>query len=88
MVKKWSEKVKKRRISCFGHLSRLPENCSAKQALYEALRPAKRPKGRQQTTWLEIVKKQLKEKGFDTIYEAIDLARNNRKTWQNIVKQL
>ena len=55
--KKWSEKVKKRNISWFGHLGRLSENCPAKQALYEALRPAKRPKGRPETTWQEIVKK-------------------------------
>ena len=41
--------------------SSLPENCSAKQALYEALRPAKRPKGRPQTTWLEIVKNSSKK---------------------------
>ena len=39
-AEKWSEKVKKRRISWFGHLSRLPENCPAKQTLYEALKPA------------------------------------------------
>ena len=35
-----------------------------------------------------MVKKQLKEIGFDTIYEAMDFARNNQKMWQNIVKQL
>ena len=55
------KKVKKGRISWFGHINRLPENCPAKQALYEALRPAKRPKGRPQPTWLEIVKNSPKK---------------------------
>ena len=32
--KKWSDKVKARRIRWFGHLCRLPEDAPAKRALY------------------------------------------------------
>ena len=86
-AKKWSEKVIKRRISWFGHLARLPESCPAKQALYEALKPVKRPRGRPQITWIEIIRKQLKNIGFDTIYDAIESARD-RYNWNKIVNKL
>ena len=72
------------RVSWFGHLNRLPEHCPAKQAFYETLKPAKTPTGRPQITRLEIIKKkQLKEIGFDSIYDAIELERNSKISWTN-----
>ena len=85
--KKWSEKIQKRRISWFGHLSRLPENCPAKQALYEALKPSRKPRGRPQITWIETVSKQLKTLGIDNIFDAIEYARD-RKLWQKLVNTI
>ena len=81
-TKRWSEKIKKRRLSWFGHLCRLPENCPAKQALYEALKPAKKPRGRPLFTWLELITNQVKELDFDNIYDAIEFARD-RQLWKS-----
>ena len=43
--KKWSDKIKCRRISWFGHLCRLPDGAPANSALFESLKPCDRPQG-------------------------------------------
>ena len=60
----------------FGHLSRLTENCPAKQAPNEALKPSRKPRGRPKITWIETVSKQLKTFGIDNIFDAIEYARD------------
>ncbi len=52
---KWSNKVKKRRMSFLGHLLRLPSEAPAQQALHEALIPVQRPPGRPKTTWISSI---------------------------------
>jgi hypothetical protein len=51
----WSESTKRRRLSLFGHLLRLPEESPAKQALQEFTRTVKRQRGKPKTTWLCVV---------------------------------
>ena len=57
----WSKIVACRRLRFFGHNARLDEKAPAKVALYEAIRPVKRPKGKPSNTLLLTSKKQLKE---------------------------
>ena len=77
----WSEKIRKRRLSFFGHVCRLQENTPARKALKEALEPVKKPRGRRKTTYLDTVVKDLKTHNIVSIEEAILLAKD-RDIWK------
>ncbi len=85
---KWSKDIKKRRLKWLGHLLRLPEDTTARQALQEAFRPVNRPRGRPKTTWISLVTKELKEMNieltYDSLHEVVELA-NDRNAWRNLV---
>ena len=49
------------------------------------LRPSKKPRGRPQTTYLQEIKTQLKEKHFQTLEDAMMEAKDREK-WRAIVK--
>ena len=53
----WSVDIRRRRLTWFGHVNRLPDNAPAKLALAEVTRPYKRVRGGQKTTWLSTLKK-------------------------------
>ena len=55
----WSETIKKRRFNWFGHLARLPVETPVRKALTEFRRPVRKPKGKQKTTWYQMMKKEL-----------------------------
>ena len=57
----WSLDIKKRRLTWFGHMHRLPENAPAKQAFQEATaKNVKKVRGGQRTTWISTIGKDLK----------------------------
>ena len=72
----WSKTIRRRRLRWFGvgHIHRLPEQPSAQEALKEALRPSKKPTGRQKTTWIKTVEKDLEERNM-TWNEAASLCK-------------
>ena len=82
----WSEKIAKRRLSFFGHVCRLPETTPVKVALREALRPSKKPRGRPKTTYLQVIKTQLKERDIQTLEDAMIEAKDRVK-WRAIVQE-
>jgi hypothetical protein len=55
----WSRKIKRRRLSFFGHLCRLPEGTCARKSLAEAIKPIKYKRGKPKTTWLKRVQDDL-----------------------------
>ena len=55
-----SEKIKKRRLSLFGHILRLDPDTPAQRALQYFITPAQRPVGGQHSTWLGLVTRDLK----------------------------
>ena len=59
-----SKKISERRLRFFGHICRLPQNTPARLALSESFRPTKQPKGRPQTTYLSVLRNQLKDKNI------------------------
>lgn len=61
----WSIAITRRRIRWTGHLLRLPAETPAKQALTEAIRKYKLPRGGQRATWLKKVNKDLTATGFN-----------------------
>lgn len=74
----WSEIIRQRRLSWFGHLLRLPSDTPAKQALYESVRKVKKPPGRPQLTWIALMKKELK-KVLVEVPVAVDRKINNNE---------
>jgi hypothetical protein len=75
-LKPWSVEIKTRKLKWFGHLCRLPSDAPARKALDEALKPTKKPQGRPKTTWLQSIKKDLKEINITNIEKAIEIAQN------------
>ena len=73
-----------RRLSWFGHLARLPHDVPAKRALRHALESKKLPVGRPKTTWINIIRKQLKDTLNVTIQEAMLLAQDKR-VWRDLL---
>ena len=57
----WILKIKKRRLSWFGHLMRLNEKTPAQEALKESERKVKKIKGGQKLTWMKLIKDDLKK---------------------------
>ncbi len=97
--KPWSKTIQERRLKWLGHLLRLEEDTPVKQALYEALRTVKRPKGRPKQIWVAQMKEDLKllnlcgggigKGGGETsinFEEIIEIARD-RKLWQSLIKR-
>ena len=59
-VEKWSKIIKQRRLSWLGHLLRLDEKTPAQIALKESCRKVKRNIGKNKTTWIQVVKNDVK----------------------------
>ena len=49
--------MKKRRLTLYGYLLRLPEETLAKEALREAQKLSEKPRGDQKQTWLKLITK-------------------------------
>ena len=53
----WSQVITRRELSWFGHQGcRLSDDTPARIALQYSLRPTKKPRGRQRTTWISMMK--------------------------------
>ncbi len=76
-IEPWSVTIKRRRLTWFGHLNRLPDDSPAKQAFVEIRKPYKRVRGGQPTTWLSTVTKDFKAIKV-TIREAIFTAQDRQ----------
>jgi hypothetical protein len=81
----WSQTIKQRRLRWLGHLLRLDETTPARRALELFQQPSKKPRGRQQTTWLSTISKNLTEKELD-LDRAYQIAQN-RFEWRSVVKR-
>ena len=62
----WSQTVKRRGLTGYGHLLRLPEDTPARKSLKEAKSPCKKPRGGQKLTWIKQIEKDLEKVEFKT----------------------
>ena len=82
-MEKWSKIIKRRRLSWYAHLMRLPQEAPARKALEEERRKVKKPKGGQKVTWKRLTEKDLKDLGIAEGEEE-ELAQNREK-WRSLI---
>ena len=82
-LKPRSHVMKERRLRWYGHLLRLHEETPARKALKECERKVKKPKGGQKLTWIQLVKKDLKE--LNLTEEQAKVSARNRNAWRNMI---
>ena len=83
--KPWSKVVKKRQLSWFGHLARLPDNTPAKLSFNHVLHhPFSRPRGRQPTTWISMMEQHLREHNTD--WEKAYALAKDRAEWNQFMR--
>ena len=93
-TEEWSITIQRRRLNWLGHLTRLHPETPARLAFVEYMRKVKRPKGRPQRTWMELIKHDLKtivildyNKPNKTIEQLTQMA-HDRNYWRNIVRRV
>ena len=75
----WSEDTKKRRLTWFGHLQRLPADTPARKAFHEiAIKQETKTRGGQRTHWLKTIKRDFKDIG-KTVKKAIKITEDREK---------
>ena len=88
---KWSETIKKRRLSWLGHLLRLDEETPARKAIKEYVRKSlKKLFTRQKICWLDIIKKDFKHlniKEEAKLIEELGKLSSDRQNWKNLITQ-
>lgn len=77
------EKIGKRRLRWFGHVSRMGEKRLPNAALHGHVE-GKRSRGGQRKTWMDNIKEDLGEKGTDLA--GIGETIKNRELWRSFVK--
>ena len=94
-VKKWSYVIKKRRLSWLVHLLRLSIDTPARKALNESIKKHPRNVGGSQMTWIDLVKKDLKNGGpplnFNDdvkLFNELTTLCQDRNKWRNQVKHM
>ena len=82
---KWSNRIKTRRLKWLGTVLRANGSTPMKKALEYANTKYQRPRGKPTTTWLSVVKNDLKTLNIEWV-DAIEIAKNS-KDWNIIINR-
>ena len=85
-LKPLSDIIRIRRARWYGHLQRLDENTPARQALQEAKRKVKKPKGGQKLTWIKLIEKDFSK--TDVPLDQIPDLAQDRPRWRAFTNRL
>ena len=77
------EKIRKRRLSWFGHVERMDEKRIANAALHGHVE-GERSRGRQRKTWMDNIREDLKKQNTE-ISKISEIVRDREK-WRNFIK--
>ena len=84
-TKPWSTIIKRKQLSWFGHLARLPDNTPAKLSLdYVTSKSFSTPRGRQLTTWIPMMKESFIE--HNTTWENAFMLAKDRVEWSRFMR--
>ena len=84
LTKTRSQVITRREPSWFGHLFYLSDDTPAKIALQYSLRQTKKPRHRQWTTWISMMK--MKLLGMRLEWEAANRLAEDRLVWNNFIE--
>ena len=84
LTKTRSRVITRREPSWFGHLFYLSDDTLAKIALQYSLRQTKKPRRRQWTTWISMMKMKLLGMGLE--WEAANRLAEDRLVWNNFIE--
>ena len=94
-VEKWSKIIKQRRLSWLGHLLRLDEKTPARIALKESCRKVKRNIGKSKTTWIQVVKNDVKNSTLEinlnddeTFFKELEAVCKDRIRWKHEIRHM
>ena len=79
----WSQVITRRELSWFGHLFCLSDDTPAKIALQYSLKSTKKPRGRQRTTWIFVMKIKLLDMGLK--WKAANRLVEDRLAWNSFI---
>ena len=79
----WSQVITRRELSWFGHLFCLSDDTPAKIALQYSLKSTKKPRGRQRTTWIFVMKIKLLDMGLK--WKAANRLAEDRLAWNSFI---
>ena len=80
----WSQVITRRELCWLGHLVHLSDDTLAKIMLQYSLRQRKKPRGRQQTTWISMMKMRLLDMGLE--WESANRLAEDRLAWNNFME--
>ena len=92
----WSRTIKRRRLNLYGHILRLHEDTPIRQALFEAVKPVSRGRGRPPTHWLQTIQKDLAEelirqncrhRNPEEFLKTTHRLAQNRKWWKGTIQR-
>ena len=94
-ITRWSTTVKKRRLTWLGHLLRLNKNTPARIALEASLKKVPRQRGRNKTTWIENIKKDIKESNIQVnlkddklMFDELEKLCSDKAMWRKHVNHM
>ena len=80
----WSKVMTRRELSWIGNLFPLSDDTPAKIALQYSLMQTKKPRGRQRTRWISMMKMKLLDMGLE--WEAANHLAGDRLAWNNFIE--
>ena len=95
-AEKWSNVIKGRRLKWLGHMMRMDKQIPVRKALEEALRPAKKRRGKPPTTWMKAIEKDLNQiiqlnintHTPEQIIQTPESVTKDRKQWAHHIKDI
>ena len=88
-AEKWSNLVKRGRLSWLGYLITLDEETPAKKALAEYFRKVKKKCGRRKTCWIDIIKKDFQHLNMNDetkFLQHLNVLSGDRKLWKTLTQ--
>ena len=83
-IQPWSKRIKKLRMTWFGHAMRLPSNTPAKRAIEYAKTSCRAPRGRPKLTWIKQMTQQLEE-DMNMTWEEAERKAQEKTEWRREV---
>ena len=83
--RKLEDIIKERRLRWLGHVLRMDDSRTARQATQWELKGYKRKPGRPRKNWVDVIKRDLKD--MDLTWDEVETLANDKADWRQRVAQ-